>query len=76
MTERVSLDRAYAHGRIKLRDNRVYQGTPKNDVLIRSPCSIELSVITNYFARGRQDHLRVVTGDHHEEEHRSAGLRR
>ncbi|MFG2905801.1 DUF6342 family protein [Kitasatospora sp. NPDC048286] len=35
------------HGRVKLRQNQVYPGTPKKDVLISGPGSIELPVNTN-----------------------------
>ncbi|GAA2106249.1 hypothetical protein GCM10009759_44240 [Kitasatospora saccharophila] len=35
------------HGRVKLTGNRVYEGTPKKDVLVSGPQSIELSINTN-----------------------------
>ncbi|MFJ6252761.1 MULTISPECIES: DUF6342 family protein [unclassified Streptomyces] len=35
------------NGRVKLTPNRVYEGSPKRDVLISGPQSIELSINTN-----------------------------
>ncbi|MET8544942.1 DUF6342 family protein [Kitasatospora sp. NPDC004799] len=35
------------HGRVKLRQNQIYPTSPKRDVLISGPESIELSINTN-----------------------------
>ncbi|MFJ9445301.1 DUF6342 family protein [Kitasatospora sp. NPDC101235] len=35
------------HGRVKLRQNQVYPTSPKRDLLISGPDSIELSINTN-----------------------------
>lgn len=76
MTERVSLASGDTHGRIKLRDNRVYPGTPKKDVLIRSPCSVEPSVNTNYSSTQEADKIIFTSyqGTTMKKIHRSAGL--
>ncbi|MFJ6619216.1 DUF6342 family protein [Kitasatospora sp. NPDC091335] len=36
-----------ANGRVKLTQNRVYDSSPKRDVLVSGPQSIELSINTN-----------------------------
>ncbi|WP_067824715.1 DUF6342 family protein [Nocardia inohanensis] len=36
------------HGRVKLKQNEYYPQSPRKDVLISSPSSIELSVNTNW----------------------------
>ncbi|MGW1992003.1 DUF6342 family protein [Embleya sp. NPDC001921] len=51
------------HARIKLRENQVYPGTDKKDVLISSPVSIELSVNTNYSSSQEADKIYFTT--HH-----------
>ncbi|MER7535650.1 DUF6342 family protein [Streptomyces sp. NPDC097704] len=56
-------DEGDAHGRVKLRENQVYPGTPKKDVLISSPVSIELSVNTNYSSSQEADKIYFTT--HH-----------
>lgn len=56
-------DEGDAHGRIKLRENQVYPGSPKKDVLISSPVSIELSVNTNYSSSQEADKIYFTT--HH-----------
>ncbi|PWE09782.1 hypothetical protein DD630_25740 [Streptomyces sp. BSE7F] len=51
------------HGRVKLRQNQVYPTSPKKDVLISSPVSIELSVNTNYSTSQEADKIYFTT--HH-----------
>ncbi|MEU3398087.1 DUF6342 family protein [Streptomyces filamentosus] len=56
-------DEGDTHGRISLRENQVYPGTPKKDVLISSPVSIELSVNTNHSSSQEADKIYFTT--HH-----------
>ncbi|MGI5255770.1 DUF6342 family protein [Streptomyces angustmyceticus] len=49
------------HGRVKLKDNGVYPGTDKKDVLISSPVSIELSVNTNQSSTQEADKIYFTT---------------
>ncbi|MRH88008.1 hypothetical protein GFY24_11215 [Nocardia sp. SYP-A9097] len=49
------------HGRVRLRDNQVYPNTPKKDVLISSPVSIEFSVNTNYSTSQEADKIFFTT---------------
>ncbi|SEB61783.1 hypothetical protein SAMN05216483_0019 [Streptomyces sp. 2131.1] len=56
-------DEGDTHGRIKLRENQVYPRSPKKDVLITSPVSIELSVNTNYSSSQEADKIYFTT--HH-----------
>ncbi|MFI7137787.1 DUF6342 family protein [Streptomyces massasporeus] len=51
------------HGRVKLRQNQVYPSSPKKDVLISSPVSIELSVNSNYSTSQEADKIYFTT--HH-----------
>lgn len=51
------------HGRIKLRQNQQDPNSPKKDVLISSPVSIELSVNTNYSTSQEADKIFFTT--HH-----------
>ncbi|NGO13988.1 hypothetical protein G5C60_41960 [Streptomyces sp. HC44] len=51
------------HGRVKLRPNQVYPNSPKKDVLISSPVSIELSVNTNLSTSQEADKVYFTT--HH-----------
>ncbi|MGW4897356.1 DUF6342 family protein [Kitasatospora sp. NPDC004240] len=51
------------HGRISLRPNQVYPNSPKKDVLISSPVSIELSVNTNFSSSQEADKIYFTT--HH-----------
>ncbi|MCG7527537.1 DUF6342 family protein [Streptomyces sp. OfavH-34-F] len=51
------------HGRVQLRQNQVYPHSPKKDVLISSPVSIELSVNTNYSSSQEADKIYFTT--HH-----------
>ncbi|MEU5757644.1 DUF6342 family protein [Nocardia sp. NPDC047648] len=51
------------HGRVKLRQNQVYPTSPKKDVLISSPVSIELSVNTNFSSSQEADKIYFTT--HH-----------
>ncbi|WP_212761323.1 DUF6342 family protein [Nocardia uniformis] len=51
------------HGRVKLRQNQVYPTSPKKDVLISSPVSIELCVNTNYSTSQEADKIFFTT--HH-----------
>ncbi|MEV1052769.1 DUF6342 family protein [Streptomyces sp. NPDC049887] len=51
------------HGRVKLRQNQVYPNSPKKDVLISSPVSIELSVNSNYSTSQEADKIYFTT--HH-----------
>lgn len=54
-------DEGDTHGRIKLRDNQVFPNSPKKDVLISSPVSIELSVNTNYSTSQDADKIFFTT---------------
>ncbi|MFJ6779969.1 DUF6342 family protein [Streptomyces yangpuensis] len=56
-------DEGDTHGRVKLRPNQVYPNSPKKDVLISSPVSIELSVNTNYSTSQEADKIYFTT--HH-----------
>ncbi|MBB4986507.1 MULTISPECIES: DUF6342 family protein [Streptomyces] len=56
-------DEGDTHGRVKLRQNQVYPSSPKKDVLISSPVSIELSVNTNYSSSQEADKIYFTT--HH-----------
>ncbi|MGE7388921.1 DUF6342 family protein [Streptomyces sp. NPDC004126] len=56
-------DEGDTHGRVKLRPNQVYPNSPKKDVLISSPVSIELSVNTNYSSSQEADKIYFTT--HH-----------
>ncbi|MFF8373773.1 DUF6342 family protein [Streptomyces lydicus] len=56
-------DEGDTHGRIKLRPNQIYPNSPKKDVLISSPVSIELSVNTNYSTSQEADKIYFTT--HH-----------
>ncbi|PSK64668.1 hypothetical protein B0E53_03394 [Micromonospora sp. MH33] len=56
-------DEGDTHGRIKLRQNQCYPDSPKKDVLISSPVSIELSVNTNYSTSQEADKIFFTT--HH-----------
>ncbi|WP_229401980.1 DUF6342 family protein [Micromonospora okii] len=56
-------DEGDTHGRIKLRQNQVYPNSPKKDVLISSPVSIELSVNTNHSTSQEADKIFFTT--HH-----------
>ncbi|WBB98719.1 MULTISPECIES: DUF6342 family protein [unclassified Solwaraspora] len=56
-------DEGDTHGRIRLRQNQVYESSPKKDVLISSPVSIELSVNTNYSTSQEADKIFFTT--HH-----------
>ncbi|MFJ9648295.1 DUF6342 family protein [Streptomyces sp. NPDC004244] len=56
-------DEGDTHGRIKLRPNQTYPNSPKKDVLISSPVSIELSVNTNYSSSQEADKIYFTT--HH-----------
>ncbi|MEU0545100.1 DUF6342 family protein [Nocardia sp. NPDC005978] len=49
------------HGRVKLRPSEVYPNTPKKDVLISSPASIELSVNTNFSTSQEADKIFFTT---------------
>ncbi|MFI9505544.1 DUF6342 family protein [Nocardia sp. NPDC052566] len=49
------------HGRVKLRQNQVYPNSPKKDVLISSPLSIEFSVNTNYSTSQEADKIYFTT---------------
>ncbi|MEU4181436.1 DUF6342 family protein [Streptomyces sp. NPDC026589] len=49
------------HGRVKLRQNQVYPTSPKKDVLISSPVSIELSVNTNESTSQEADKVYFTT---------------
>ncbi|MDA2803443.1 DUF6342 family protein [Nocardiopsis suaedae] len=49
------------HGRIKLEPNRVYPGSPKKDVVVSSPVSIELSVNTNQSTSQEADKIYFTT---------------
>jgi hypothetical protein len=51
------------HGRIRLRQNQQYPNSPKRDVLISSPVSIELSVNTNHSTSQEADKIFFTT--HH-----------
>ncbi|MEU7994513.1 DUF6342 family protein [Micromonospora sp. NPDC049060] len=56
-------DEGDTHGRIKLRQNQCYPNSPKRDVLISSPVSIELSVNTNHSTSQEADKIFFTT--HH-----------
>ncbi|MFC8177199.1 DUF6342 family protein [Streptomyces sp. NPDC057242] len=56
-------DEGDTHGRIKLRQNQVYPNSPKKDVLISSPVSIELSVNSNLSSSQEADKIYFTT--HH-----------
>lgn len=56
-------DEGDTHGRVKLRQNQVYPTSPKKDVLISSPVSIELSVNTNLSTSQEADKIFFTT--HH-----------
>ncbi|MEU5949689.1 DUF6342 family protein [Micromonospora sp. NPDC047465] len=56
-------DEGDTHGRIKLRQNQCYPNSPKQDVLISSPVSIELSVNTNHSTSQEADKIFFTT--HH-----------
>ncbi|WP_254847343.1 DUF6342 family protein [Frankia sp. CcI156] len=56
-------DEGDTHGRIRLRQNQKYPNSPKKDVLISSPVSIELSVNTNYSTSQEADKIFFTT--HH-----------
>ncbi len=56
-------DEGDTHGRIKLRQNQVYPSSPKKDVLVSSPVSIELSVNTNHSSSQEADKIYFTT--HH-----------
>ncbi|MFY1655628.1 DUF6342 family protein [Solwaraspora sp. WMMB762] len=56
-------DEGDTHGRIRLRQNQVYESSPKKDVLISSPVSIELSVNTNHSTSQEADKIYFTT--HH-----------
>ncbi|MFI7052306.1 DUF6342 family protein [Streptosporangium canum] len=61
--EATDWDEGDTHGRIKLVQNRVYPTSPKKDVLISSPVSIELSVNTNFSTSQEADKIYFTT--HH-----------
>lgn len=54
-------DEGDIHGRITLQPNHVYPNTPKKDVVISGPCSIELSVNTNYSTSQEADKIYFTT---------------
>ena len=54
-------DEGDTHGRVKLRQNQKYPSSPKKDVLISSPVSIELSVNTNYSTSQEADKIFFTT---------------
>ncbi|MFG3418787.1 DUF6342 family protein [Micromonospora sp. NPDC049460] len=56
-------DEGDTHGRIMLRQNQCYPNSPKRDVLISSPVSIELSVNTNHSTSQEADKIFFTT--HH-----------
>ncbi|MEU6213515.1 DUF6342 family protein [Streptomyces sp. NPDC047023] len=56
-------DEGDTHGRIRLRQNQTYPNSPKKDVLISSPVSIELSVNTNHSSSQEADKIYFTT--HH-----------
>ncbi|MBL1093935.1 MULTISPECIES: DUF6342 family protein [Streptomyces] len=56
-------DEGDTHARVKLRQNQVYPNSPKKDVLISSPVSIELSVNTNHSSSQEADKIYFTT--HH-----------
>ncbi len=56
-------DEGDTHGRIRLRQNQKYPNSPKKDVLISSPVSIEFSVNTNYSTSQEADKFFFTT--HH-----------
>ncbi|MGP4043247.1 DUF6342 family protein [Streptomyces sp. 2A115] len=54
-------DEGDTHGRVKLRPNQVYPNSPKKDVLISSPVSIELAVNTNLSTSQEADKIYFTT---------------
>ncbi|MFV2100474.1 DUF6342 family protein [Micromonospora sp. LOL_024] len=56
-------DEGDTHARVRLRQNQFYPDSPKKDVLISSPVSIELSVNTNYSTSQEADKIFFTT--HH-----------
>ncbi|MEV0226632.1 DUF6342 family protein [Streptomyces sp. NPDC050704] len=54
-------DEGDTHGRVKLRPNQVYPNSPKKDVLISSPVSIELAVNTNMSTSQEADKIYFTT---------------
>ena len=56
-------DEGDTHGRIRLRQNQKYPDSPKKDILISSPVSIELSVNANYSTSQEADKIFFTT--HH-----------
>ncbi|WP_280261094.1 DUF6342 family protein [Nocardia abscessus] len=50
-----------AHGRVALRQNQRYPDSPKKDVLVGSPNSIELSVNTNFSTTQEADKIFFTT---------------
>ncbi|WP_406081447.1 DUF6342 family protein [Streptomyces zaomyceticus] len=56
-------DEGDTHARVKLRQNQVYPTSPKKDVLISFPVSIELSVNTNHSSSQEADKIYFTT--HH-----------
>ncbi|MBD0746264.1 DUF6342 family protein [Streptomyces sp. CBMA152] len=54
-------DEGDTHGRVKLRPNQIYPNSPKKDVLISSPVSIELSVNTNFSTSQEADKIYFTT---------------
>ncbi|MGW2274779.1 DUF6342 family protein [Streptomyces yangpuensis] len=56
-------DEGDTRGRVKLRPNQIYPNSPKKDVLISSPVSIELSVNTNHSTSQEADKIYFTT--HH-----------
>ncbi|MCD9904345.1 DUF6342 family protein [Streptomyces sp. MT29] len=65
-------DEGDTHGRVKLRQNQVYPTSPKKDVLISSPVSIELSVNTNYSTSQEADKIYFTT--HHGSQKKIIGI--
>ncbi|MBF6180056.1 DUF6342 family protein [Nocardia otitidiscaviarum] len=59
-------DEGDTHGRIRLRQNQQYPSSPKKDVLISSPVSIELSVNTNYSTSQEADKIFFTTHHGHQ----------
>ncbi len=54
-------DEGDTHGRVRLRQNQKYPSSPKKDVLISSPVSIELCVNTNYSTSQEADKIFFTT---------------
>ncbi|MEU6227021.1 DUF6342 family protein [Streptomyces sp. NPDC047042] len=65
-------DEGDTHGRVKLRQNQVYPTSPKKDVLISSPVSIELSVNTNFSTSQEADKIYFTT--HHGNQKKIIGI--